>query len=83
MITLNAIEQNTYQHLRTVIGNLPQGSTFQVRDLFHNHLGQPTHPRIARRLWEDVAAGTTIGAAGATVRLQPLARRSCEGYLVV
>lgn len=83
MITLNAIEQSTYQQLRSVISNLPQGSTFQIRDLFRSHLGQPTHPRIARRLWEDVAAGTTIGTAGATVRLQPLARRSCEGYLVI
>ena len=34
MITLNAIEQNTYQQLRLAICNLPQGSTFQVRDIF-------------------------------------------------
>lgn len=74
MITLNAIEQNTYQQLRLAICNLSQGSTFQVRDIFHNHLGQPTNPRIARRLREDVAAGA--------VRLQPLGQRSSEGYLV-
>ena len=74
MITLNAIEQNTYQQIRTAIAKQPQGSTFQVRDLFSNDLGQPTNPRIARRLREEVAAGM--------VRLQPLGQRSNEGYLV-
>lgn len=74
MIALNAIEWKTYQALLSTIAKQPQGSKIQIRDLFSNHLGQPTNPRIARRLREEVAAGM--------VRLQPLGRRSNEGYLV-
>lgn len=82
MVKLNAVENKTYQQIASIIGNLPQGSTFQVRDLFHNHLGQPSNPRIARRLFEEAVGSSTLGAAGATVKLQPIGQRSRDGYIV-
>lgn len=75
MVALNAIEQNTYRDLLSAIAKRPQGSKVQVRDLFGIDLGQPTNPRIARRLYEEVAAGL--------VRLRPLGQRSSEGYLIL
>ena len=75
MVTLNAIEQKTYQALLSAIAKRPQGSKVQVRDLFGIDLCQPTTPRIARRLYEEVAAGM--------VRLRPLGQRSSEGYLIL
>ena len=75
MVALNAIEQKTYRDLLPAIAKRPQGSKVQVRDLFGIDLGQPTNPRIARRLYEEVAAGM--------VRLQPLGQRSSEGYLIL
>lgn len=75
MVALNAIEQNTYRDLLSAIAKRPQGSKVQVRDLFGIDLGQPTNPRIARRLYEEIAAGL--------VRLRPLGQRSSEGYLIL
>lgn len=75
MVALNAIEQKTYQDLLSAIATRPQGSKVQVRDLFGIDLGQPTNPRIARRLYEEVVAGM--------VRLRPLGQRSSEGYLIL
>lgn len=75
MVALNAIEQKTYRDLLSAIAKRPQGSKVQVRDLFGIDLGQPTNPRISRRLYEEVAAGL--------VRLQPLGQRSSEGYLIL
>lgn len=75
MVALNAIEQKTYRDLLSAIAKRPQGSKVQVRDLFGIDLGQPTNPRIARRLYEEVAAGM--------VRLRPLGQRSSEGYLIL
>lgn len=75
MVALNAIEQKTYRNLLSAIAKRPQGSKVQVRDLFGIDLGQPTNPRIARSLYEEVAAGL--------VRLQPLGQRSSEGYLIL
>lgn len=75
MVALNAIEQKTYRDLLSAIAKRPQGSKVQVRDLFGIDLGQPTNPRIARRLYEEVAAGL--------VRLRPLGQRSSEGYLIL
>ena len=75
MIALNAIEQKTYRDLLSAIAKRPQGSKVQVCDLFGIDLSQPTNPRIARRLYEEVAAGM--------VRLQPLGRRSGEGSLIL
>lgn len=75
MVALNAIEQKTYRDLLSAIATRPQGSKVQVRDLFGIDLGQPTNPRIARRLYEEVAAGL--------VRLRPLGQRSSEGYLIL
>ena len=51
MVALNAIEQKTYRDLLSAIAKRPQGSKVQVRDLFGIDLGQPTNPRIARRLY--------------------------------
>ena len=75
MVALNAIEQKTYRDLLSAIAKRSQGSKVQVRDLFGIDLGQPTNPRIARRLYEEVAAGL--------VRLRPLGQRSNEGYLIL
>lgn len=75
MVTLNAIEQKTYRDLLSAIAKRPQGSKVHGRDLFGIDLGQPTNPRIARRLYEEVAAGL--------VRLRPLGQRSSEGYLIL
>ena len=75
MVALNAIEQKTYRDLLSAIAKRPQGSKVQVRDLFGIDLGQPTNPRIARRLYEEAAAGL--------VRLRPLGQRSSEGYLIL
>ena len=75
MVTLNAIEEKTYRDLLSSIAKRPQGSKVHVRDLFGIDRGQPTNPRIARRLYEEVAAGL--------VRLRPLGQRSSEGYLIL
>lgn len=75
MVTLNPIEQKTYRDLLSAIAKRPQGSKVHVRDLFGIDLGQPPNPRIARRLYEEVAAGL--------VRLRPLGQRSSEGYLIL
>lgn len=73
MIKLNAREQKVYTNITTcVIPTIKKTGIYHVRDLCGE---APVCARIARRLYEEIAAGDVPGASLA-------GKRSAEGYLI-
>ncbi len=73
MITLNSDEMKVYELIiNHVIPGLTPGN-YKARDFFN---GNPTVPRIVRRIYEETKAGNLSG-------LELAGRKSVDGYKVI
>lgn len=73
MITLNSDEMKVYELIiNDVIPGLMPGD-YKAREFFN---GNPTVPRIVRRIYEETKAGNLSG-------LSLVGRKSADGYKVI